>query len=95
MNYPQEIWDLLHDTLMDKDEYSIINDLSRVQLIVDMFALAEVNKLKYETLINTMLYLGHEYSGLPLTVALHELNRIRSALYGSDVFNLYEVSYSH
>lgn len=76
---------------MDENEYSIIDDLSRVQLIVDMFALAEVGKLPYKNLIKTMVYLRHEMSDLPLMAALHELNKIRSALYDSEVLKLYEV----
>lgn len=67
--------------------------MSRVNLVSDMFALAEVGKLPYQILFSTMKYLPHEISDYPLMLALNEFNKIRSTLFGSIALEPYKVSF--
>lgn len=45
----------------------------------------------YSMVFKFMRYLKHEKSHLPVMVALHELNRIRLALFGTEIFPTFEV----
>lgn len=85
---------MISDTLLNKEEYTIFDEMTRAHLIADMLALSEVGELDYDISLSTLKYLKHETSNFPLMVALYEFNKIRSTLFGlkTDLLKNYKVS---
>lgn len=69
----------------------MIDVMSRTQFIYDLFTSAERGKLSYSVVLKFMTYLKHEKSHLPIMVALHEFNRIRLGLFGTEIFSSFQV----
>lgn len=66
--------------------------MTRTQLISDLFALAEVGKVPYPLLFETVKYLTREKEYKPWQVALEEFKKIWSLLLQTDLLKPFEVS---
>ena len=90
--YDTQNYKAIQNTLLDPYRYKKIYSLTRVRFVSDIFALAEGALLSYEYVFDTVMYLKHETMLAPWKVALNELDRIRSRLLGSDLFEKFQVS---
>lgn len=90
MHYDQESWSLIQ-VLFHSEEISSIDDFTKVQLIHDMFTLAEASYLNYEFVFETMKYIINEKDCTCWHVAYQELRRVRSRWIGTSLFEPFQV----
>lgn len=91
VNYDKSNWRLLAKTLLKPEEYQSIDIDSRIRLILDMFDLAKIGRLKYKIVFKIIKYVQHESSFFPWHQAMKKLNEFRIYLFGTDILKPYEV----
>ncbi len=91
VNYDENNWKLLEQTLANEDDYNKIEVLSRVQLLADSLGLAWIGKLDYERALNIVQYLQHETEYLPWRTGLSSLREIAAMLRRTPAFGYFKV----
>ena len=91
-NYSMENWKLIQKTLLNKNEFTLFDEMSRVGLVHDMFHLSRAGFLKYDLIFETLQYLKFEESQSVWMVVQEELHKIRSNLLQTDLYKFYKVN---
>lgn len=91
VNYDEQNWMLLQNSLMSEQEYSKIDPLNRVQIIADSLALAWNGKFEYTMAFNLISYLQHETEYLPWKTALSSLSHISHMLMRTPTYGYFKV----
>ncbi|XP_017077388.1 aminopeptidase N [Drosophila eugracilis] len=91
VNYDEQNWHLLKETLKNDPNFGGIHKLNRAQLVDDILALAAGNIHKYDKACDLLDYLKNERDFLPWQRAVGILNRLGALLTGEDArkFKLY------
>lgn len=92
VNYNEENWEFLSKTLADEKLYDTINPLNRAQIIMDIFGLAWIGKMKYEVACTRIQYLKHEVEYLPWNAAIENLIDLDNMLMRTDIYNNFKVT---
>lgn len=92
VNYDENNWRKVSESLLYEDKYSGIDVLTRANLISDMFALAEIGELPYDHVLDTMKYLIREDHYIVWKVAATAFEKFWFHLRGTKLLKLFEVS---
>ncbi|KAH8418394.1 hypothetical protein KR222_008474, partial [Zaprionus bogoriensis] len=82
VDYDERNWHMLIQTLNSSQDFEVIHELNRAQLLDDLMALAAADLRSYELAFSLLEYLPHEPHLFPWTRILDVLNRQGSLLRG-------------
>lgn len=92
VNYDEKNWKLLQNVLNDPQQYSRIDTMNRVQLLIDTLGLAWIGKIDYQLAFGLVNYLQHETEYLPWKSALSTMYDINRMLMRTPTFGYFKVS---
>lgn len=91
INYDEPNWILIVESLVNEDDPTVFDRLTRARLTSDMFALAEVGELSYKIVLDAMKYLPRELYYENFMLAILEFNKILSRLKGTSIYKSFQV----
>lgn len=83
---------MLGNVLNDEQQFSKIDSMSRVQLLVDILGLAWIGKIDYQLTFDLVNYLQHETEFLPWKSALSTIHDINRMLLRTPTFGYFKVT---
>lgn len=90
VNYDTENWNLLINALKSEN-YQIISNMNRAQLIDDALSLARAGNLSYSIVFSLLDYLTNETDYIPLTAFVKNVGFLNNLLAETRNYGLFKV----
>lgn len=91
MDYGEQMWKRISQTLLDKQNFMKLDVFSRVQLLSDMYGLAWIGRLNYSFMFETFGFLKYETEYAVWRNAWSILGSLRLMLAGTQLRAAYQV----
>lgn len=85
VNYDERNWNLIIDQLIE--DPSVIDEINRVQILDDLFHLAEIGKVDYKLALKALTYFKNEKDSFPWISISRHIDLINKMLFSSKKYH--------